>query len=124
MSDTGREAGIAARLAEMTAMGMWEWRLHSYDGLHLRLAGGQDMTYSHFAQALFRDVTYVSCPVRMKHASFRLATEHEARVSGAIDALEPGTTVIAIESATANSFEHLSVIVAASVEVTEGVFRY
>ena len=124
MTDAGREARIAATLEEMTAMGMWEWRLHSFDGLHLRLAGGQDMTYSHFAQALFRDVTYVSCPVRMKHPRFRLATEHEARVSGAMDALEPGTTVIAIESATANSFEHLSVIVAAEVEVTEGVFRY
>ncbi|HEX9936541.1 MAG TPA: hypothetical protein VGB15_05445, partial [Longimicrobium sp.] len=61
---------------------------------------------------------------RMKHPRFRLATEHEARVSGATDALEPGTTAIAIESATGNAFEHLSVIVAASVELTEGVFRY
>ena len=124
MSNAGREAGIAAVLDQMTAMGLWEWRLHSFDGLHLKLAGGQDMTYSHFAQALFRDVTYVSCPVRMKHPRFRLATEHEARVSGAMDALGPGTTVIAIESETDNSFEHLSVIVAESVEVTEGVFRY
>ena len=124
MSDAGRESQIAAVLEKMTAMGMWEWRLHSFDGLHLRLAGGQDMTYSHFAQALFRDVTYVSCPVQMKHPRFRLATEHEARVSGAMDALEPGTTAVAIESETANAFEHLSVIVAATVEVTEGVFRY
>jgi hypothetical protein len=124
MTDARREAGIAARLDQMTAMGMWEWRLHAFDGLHLTLAGGQDMTYSHFAQARFRDVTYVSCPVRMKHPRFRLATEHEARVSGATDALEPGTTAIAIESATGNAFEHLSVIVAASVELTEGVFRY
>ena len=124
MTHDQREAAIAARLDEMTAMGMWEWRLHSFDGLHLTLAGGQDMTYSHFARALFRDVTYVSCPVQMKHPRFRLATDHEARVSGAMDALEPGTTAIAIESATANSFEHLSVIVAASVEITKGVFRY
>lgn len=124
MSSAEREGQIAAVLDQMTAMGMWEWRLHSFDGLHLKLAGGQDMTYSHFAQALFRDVAYVSCPVRMKHPRFRLATEHEARVSGAIDALAPGTTAIAIESATDNSFEHLSVIVAESVEVTEGVFRY
>jgi len=124
MSEAGRATEIAAVLEKMTALGMWEWRLHSFDGLHLKLAGGQDMTYGHFAQATFRDVAYLSCPVQMKHARFRLATEHETRTSGAMDALEPGTTAIAIESAAANSFEHLSVIVAASVELVEGVFRY
>lgn len=124
MSAADREAGIAAVLERMTALGMWEWRLHYFDGLHLKLAGGQDMTYGHFAQATFRDVAYVSCPVQMKHAAFRLATDHETRTSGAVDALEPGSTAIAIESATANSFEHLSVIVATSVELAEGVFRY
>jgi hypothetical protein len=124
VSTAGRDAQIAAVLAEMTALGMWEWRLHSFDGMNLTLAGGQDMTYGHFAQARFRNVSFVSCPVQMKHPSFRLATEHEARTSGAVDALEPGSTVIAIESATANTFEHLSVIVAEAVELTEGVFRY
>jgi len=124
MSAAGRQGEIAVVLEKMTALGMWEWRLHSFDGLNLTLAGGQDMTYSHFAQARFGNVAYVSCPVQMKHALFRLATDHEARISGATDASAPETTVIAIESATANAFEHLSVIVAESVELTEGVFRY
>lgn len=120
----GREAEIAARLEEMNAMGMWEWRLHSFDGLHLRLAGGQDMDQAHFAQATFRDTSFVCCPVRMKHPRFRLATAHEARTSGAAAARAPGDFVIAIDCEADNTFEHVAFIAAASVELAQGVFRY
>lgn len=40
---------MAARLAELTALGAWEWWLHAYDGERLTLAGGQDLDYGHFA---------------------------------------------------------------------------
>ncbi len=121
---TPAAAEIPARLAELTDLGCWEWQLHSFDGERLVLIGGGDMVYSHGVEAAFGGVTFISCPTRMMHARFRLATGHEARASGAAAALEPGASVIAIESETINAFEHVSFIAARSVEVRRGRFLH
>lgn len=116
---------LAAVLARMSELEMWEWQLHAFDGLNLRLIGGQGMVYSHHAEAHFRDTSFIQCPRRMKHPRFRLATDHEARVSGAMDSMESGSTAIAIECETVNSIDpRVFVIAAASVELKEETVIY
>ena len=108
---------MAARLAEMTELGAWEWQLRAFDGDRLTLAGGQDMDYGHFAEACFSGVTYLSCPTRMMHARFRVGTEHEATLARLQAEVPRGSTVVAIDSDTTSSFEAVSLIVAQSVEL-------
>lgn len=108
---------LKARLAELTELGAWEWQLHAFDGDRLTLAGGQDMTYGHFAEAYFSGVTYISCPTRMMHARFRLASVHEATLARLQAEVPTGSSVIAIDSDTTSSFEAVSLIVAASVDI-------
>lgn len=117
MSGAGKEAEVAAVLEKMTALGMWEWRLYSFDGLNLTLAGGQDMVYSHHAQATFHDVLFIQCPVRVRHPRFREATHLEVISSGASSSLDAGSTAIAIESESDSPHAQVFVIVAASVEL-------
>ena len=109
--------GLAARLAELTALGAWEWQLHAFDGDRLTLAGGQDLSHGHFAEAYFSGVTYISCPTRMMHARFRLASGHEATLARLQAEVPPGSSVIAIDSDTTSSFEAVSLIAAQSVEI-------
>lgn len=125
MTDAGREAEIAAVLEKMTALEMWEWHLHAFDGMNLRLIGGQGMVYSHHAEATFHNVSFIQCPARMLHPGFRLATDQERWSSGASTALEAGGTAIAIECETINSNEpRVFVIAAASVELKEETVIY
>jgi hypothetical protein len=118
------EAELAPRLAELSELGCWEWQILAFADERLLLIGGGDMVYSHGAEASFQGVTFISCPTRMMHARFRLATEHEARASGASAALEPGAAVVAIESDTINDFDRAWFITARSVEVTRGRFLH
>lgn len=117
MSDADREAGIVSVLARMSDLGLWEWRLYSFDGLNLTLAGGQDMVYSHHAEATFRDVSFIQCPVRIRHPRFRVATHLEVISSGASSSLDAGSTAIAIESEHDSPHAQVFVIAAAAVEL-------
>lgn len=117
-------AEMAARLAELSERGCWEWQLLTFADERLVLIGGGDMVYSHDTEAAFQGVTFLSCATRMKHARFRLATEHETRVSGAYAALAPGAVVVAIEGDADNDFDRVWFITARSVEVKCGVFRH
>jgi hypothetical protein len=110
--------GLAARLAELTALAAWEWQLGAFDGDRLTLLGGQDLSSAHFAEAHLSGVTYLSCPTRMMHARFRLASDHEATLARLQAEVPPGSSVIAIDSDTTSSFEAVSLIVAASVDIT------
>ena len=104
---------------------MWEWRLHSYNGLDLRLIGGQGMVYSHHAEALFREISFINCPVRMMHPRFGLATEHEGYTSGATASMDAGSTAVAIECEAINSLSpSVFVIADASVELKEETVVY
>ncbi|HET7230070.1 MAG TPA: hypothetical protein VFJ16_08720 [Longimicrobium sp.] len=116
---------IAAILERMTALGLWEWRLHSFDGLDLRLIGGQGMVYSHHAEARFGELSFINCPVRMMHPRFRLATDHEAYTSGATTSMDAGSTAVAIECEAINSLSpSVFVIAAARVELKEETVVY
>ncbi|HYH80430.1 MAG TPA: hypothetical protein VEX86_11560 [Longimicrobium sp.] len=117
-------AEMAARLAELTEAGCWEWQILVFADERLQLIGGGDMDYSHDTEAAFHGVTFISCPTRMKHPRFRLATEHETLVSGAYAALEPGAVVVAIEGDAINDFDRTWFITARSVEVKRGLFRH
>ena len=108
---------METQLAELTELGCWEWRLWSFDGDRLRVIGGGDLVYSHHAEAWFHGVTYISCPTRMMHARFRLASDHEATLARLQAEVPPGSSVIAIDSDTTSSFEAVSLIVAASVDI-------
>ena len=122
---TGARERIADVLAEMSKLRLWEWHLREFDGMNLRLIGGQGMIYSHHAEAIFRGASFINCPVRMLHPFFRLATDHETRASGAADALEVGATAIAIECETINSNDpRVFVIAAGSVELKEETVIY
>ena len=117
-------AEMAPRLAELTEWGCWEWQVLTFADERLRLIGGGDMVYSHDSEATFHGVTFLACPTRMKHPRFRLATDHETRVSGAYAALEPGAVVVAIEGDAINDFDRVWFITARSVEVKRGLFRH
>jgi hypothetical protein len=115
---------VEARLAELTELGCWEWQLRSFDGLTLTLIGGQSMEHGHHAEAYFSGVTYLSCPTRMMHPRFRLATDMETWLAQSKAEVEPGSFVIAIDSQTTSSLEAVSIIVAHSVEVKIGWVDY
>jgi hypothetical protein len=126
MSVPGAQAPgeMEARLAELTELGCWEWQLRSFDGVSLTLAGGQSMEHGHHAEARFSGVTYISCPTRMMHPRFRLATDMETWLAQAKAEVEPGAFVIAIDSQTTSSLDAVSIIVARSVEVQVGWVAY
>jgi len=115
---------MEARLAELTELGCWEWQLRSFDGLALTLAGGQSMEHGHHAEARFSGVTYISCPTRMMHPRFRLATDMETWLAQAKAEVERGAFVVAIDSQTTSSLDAVSIIVAHSVEVKVGWVDY
>lgn len=123
-ADGAARAEMELRLAELTELQCWEWQILTFADERLLLIGGGDMVYSHGVEATFDGVTFLACPTRMKHARFRLATEHETRVSGAYAALEPGAVVVAIEGDAINDFDRLWFITARSVEVNLGLFRH
>jgi len=112
---------MAARLEELSGLGCWEWQIASFGGETLTLAGGQDMTYGHFAEADFHGVTYICCPTRMMHPRFRLAVLHEEARAGLHAEVEPGSFVIAIDSGTTASLDEVSLIAAREVEVRRDV---
>jgi hypothetical protein len=122
-SGTDAFAAMEPTLAEMTALGCWEWQLRAFDGDTVTLIGGQNMVYGYFAEARFSGVTYISCPTRMMHAEFRLATEWEAISVRLRAEIERGTAAIAITSQTTSSLEEVSFLVARAVEVTEGQWK-
>ncbi|MFL5381041.1 MAG: hypothetical protein ACJ8GN_00820 [Longimicrobiaceae bacterium] len=115
---------MEARLAELTELGCWEWQLRSFDGVSLTLAGGQSMDRGHHAEARFSGVTWISCPTRMMHPRFRLATDLETWVAQAKAEVERGAFVVAIDSQTTASLDAVSIIVAHSVEVKVGWVQY
>jgi hypothetical protein len=117
---------MEARLARMSELGLWEWRLHAFDFDRLTLIGGQDMDYAHFAEAYFTGVTYISCPTRVMHPIFRLATDHEfmrAALEAEVES-HRGAHVIAIDSSTTSSPGTTSLLVARTVELKEELVRY
>lgn len=115
---------MAAQLAAMSELAMWEWRLHAFDGDRLTLIGGQDMDYAHFAEAYFGAVSYISCPLQLKHPHFRLATDHEFMRAALEAEVGRGAYVIAIDSATTASLATTSLLVASSVEYKEELVQY
>ena len=115
---------IEARLAEMSELGCWEWRLRAFDGDRLTLVGGQDMDNGHHAEAYLSGVTYISCPTRMMPPRFRLGTDHEATLARLQAEVPGGSSVIAIDSDTTSAFDAVSLIVAHSVEMKVGWVDY
>jgi hypothetical protein len=115
---------MESRLAELTALGCWEWQIRSFDGDMLTLIGGQNMVYGHFAEARFSGVTCISCPTRMMHPRFRPATGIEATAARLQAEVPPGSSVVAIDSETTSSLDAVSLIVARSVEVKVGRVDY
>lgn len=121
MSAPGSPSGaMESRLAEMTEVGCWEWQLRAFDGDALTLIGGQGMERGYHAEARFFGVTYISCPTRMMHPRFRLATDMETWLAQGKAEVEPGSFVVAIDSQTTSSLEEVSILVARSVEVKVG----
>lgn len=115
---------MAARLAETSERGCWEWRLGTFDGHRLTLIGGQGMDHGHSDEAYLDGVTYISCPTRMMHPRFRLATGHEFGLASLQAEVEPGSFVIAIDSGTTSALDTVSLIVARSVELWHGHVDY
>lgn len=115
---------MAARLAEMSELGMWEWQIHRFDGDVLMMAGGQNMVYGHHAEATFHRVTWISCPTRVMHPTFRLAADHEFARAALEAEVERGAHVIAIDASTTASLGTTSLLVAHSVELVEGYVDY
>lgn len=82
------------------------------------------MDYAHFAEAYFGQVSYISCPLQLKHPIFRLATDHEFMRAALEAEVGRGAHVIAIDSATTSSLGTTSLLVVSSVEFKEEVVRY
>lgn len=114
-----------AQLNDVNQLGCWEWQLRSFDGHELCLVGGTDMDYYHVAEVRIAGVSYVSCPTRMKHPTFRPATQSESwRLASIVD-LVGSPVLLAIDAETSSSVEPLSFfIVGETLEVVRGTVYY
>lgn len=112
-------------IEEINKLGCWEWHLLSFDGHRLCLAGGTDLTYYHVAEVWFSGVTYLCCPTRLLHATFRYATDTESRAAGRIVDLTESNIVVAVNAETTARLEAMAFfIVADKIELVAGTVYY
>ena len=79
---------IFAEVNRLSAAGMDEFRLESFDGSRLLVIGSADLCYYRDAEITFVDVAFIRCPTSFREARFREAgrtqdgTRFEVRTAG------------------------------------------
>ncbi|WBO63340.1 hypothetical protein [Streptomyces camelliae] len=75
----------------------WDWEVIVWDGGHLRLAAGHDLTYHHGLEVVFTAPGFVACPSAFQDPVFREPTAEEtARLRRALGETPP--VVVAFEA--------------------------
>lgn len=88
-------------LAALTERCSWDCVLDSFDGWNLVLSSGTSEITTR-PLGTFAGISYIECPTRFSHPSFRLATTQETTRIASVSALTPGDHVIAIDAETAS----------------------
>jgi hypothetical protein len=103
----------------------WDWDVLHFDGCHLTLAAGHDLTYHHGLEVVFTDVDYLACPTRFHDPRFREPTSDEKAMLRHHVGEEPAL-IVAFDVEPLVGSDPLACLVAAgSVEVIPGlVYRY
>ncbi len=121
--DARREA-IAARLREVTELGIWDytWLEHPRPGglgaeAVVALSGSTDLSYYELVRLLFRGVRYSTVPRYFHHPEFALASPAEESQLRALVEFGPRSVGIRVRRDFGGSLEDASYLVADDVEV-------
>ena len=114
-----------AGMIELPESSWWDWDILYFDGSHLCMAAGSDLTYHHTLEVVFSDVVYLACPISFQHPRFREPTLRERALVQRHVGEEP-PLIVAFDVEAPAGEEPLACLVAAgSVESLPGVvYRY
>jgi hypothetical protein len=106
-------------------LGCWDYRILTFDGSRLIIAGSTDFSYYHLVEAEFAEVSFISCPTYFSDAKFRLGTAAEQAEVSQFVAIDAGDHLFAIDAESTGSMELKAFfILAQSLELNEGTVYY
>jgi hypothetical protein len=112
-------------LERLNELAYAEYRVLSFDGSRLTIAGSRDLSYAHNVEVEFSEVSFISCPTDILEPTFRCATGDEAKTVGRLVSIDAGETLVAIDAGSSGSLERqVYFILAEGVRVSQGTVYY